>query len=245
MTRPRLLLVHGLWAGPSTWWRVGPALEARGWEVERAVLAGHGGRSLGNVRTIADLADDVATRHPGGATLVAGHSLGAVVAQQLVTRPSYAAGVLLEDPPGPGGTRRGRADAGTRSREDAAAHADPHAAVSELLHGHPTWTRRDARSVVEGRLRTDPELGRLSSRQLSWDLPALVARSPVPVGLVVAVGRYSALGEPDRARLLDSVGPELVTEVRAGHHVHLDEPDRWVEAVHAFGRRVSPGDPPR
>ncbi len=59
--------------------------------------------------------------------------------------------------------------------------------MSELLHGHPTWTRRDARTVVEGRLRSDPELQRFSARHLSWDLPARVAGCPVPVGLVASV----------------------------------------------------------
>lgn len=242
MTRPRVLLVHGLWAGPSTWWRVGPLLEERGYEVERATLAGHGGRPLGSVRSVADLADDVAAHHAAGA-LVVGHSLGAVVALELAARPAYAVGVLLEDPPGPGRTRRSREDAEQRTREDAAARSDPHAAVSELLHGHPTWTRRDARTVVEGRLRSDPELQRFSARHLSWDLPARVAGCPVPVGLVAAVGRYSALADPDRSTLLATL--EHVTEVESGHHVHLDAPPDWVAAVDAFGTALGPGSSPR
>ncbi|MCW2818444.1 MAG: hypothetical protein JWR42_1231 [Marmoricola sp.] len=243
-----MLLVHGLLAGPGTWWRVGPGLEARGWEVERATLPGHAGRSLGEVRAVADLADDVAHRHPGGPALVVGHSLGAVVALELAARhPAYAVGVVLEDPPGPGRTRRSREDAEERTREDVAALVDPYAAITELLHGHPTWTRRDARSVVEGRLRASAEVASFSARHLSWDLPARVAACPVPVGLVAASGRYSALGEPDRATLLQTLPTSAVTQVVAGHHVHLDAPTAWVDAVDGFGRglewRASTGWP--
>ena len=232
-----MLLVHGLLAGPGTWWRVGPELGTRGWQVERATLPGHGGRPLGPVRSVADLADAVATQHPGGPALVVGHSMGAVVALELAVRhPAHVVGVVLEDPPGPGRTRRARQDTEERTREDVATPEDPHAAITELLHGHPTWTRRDARSVVEGRLGTAPEVAAFSARHLAWDLPARVAACPVPVALVAAVGRYSALGEPDRAHLLRTFPAAAVTEVVAGHHVHLDAPAAWVDAVDSFGR---------
>ena len=235
----RILLVHGLWAAPSTWWRVGPALETRGWEVRRVALAGHAGRPLDGVRSLDGLADDVAEQHPDGADLVVGHSLGAVVALELVARhPAYARGVLLEDPPGPGRTRASREDAEARTREDVAAAADPYAAVTELLHGHPTWTRRDARTVLEGRLRADPALQDLSARHLSWDLPARVTDCPVPVGVLAAVGRWSALAEPDRSWLLAHVA--WAAEVTSGHHVHLDEPGQWVDAVDGFARALHP-----
>ena len=107
--------------------------------------------------------------------------------------------------------------------------------MAELLHGHPTWSRRDARTVVEGRLGTHLDVAAFSARHRGWDLPARVAACPVPVGLVAAVGRYSALADPDRSLLLDRLPAEVVTEVASGHHVHLDHPDLWVEAVDAFG----------
>ncbi len=199
-------------------------------------MAGHGGRSIGAVRSVAALAEDVAAQHPDGSTLVVGHSLGAIVALELVAAmPAYAAGVLLEDPPALGGRRVAGEAAADIQREVMRARADPHSAIAAMLAGHPTWTRRDARSMLEGRLMTDPLVAQLPPGNITWNLPAQVAASPVPVALVATLGRESALLEPDRSELLRLLPPERVTEVPGSHHVHLDEPARWVDAVDAFG----------
>jgi len=195
-------------------------------------LAGHGGRSIGAVRSVAALAEDVVAQHTDGPTLVVGHSLGAIVALELVAAmPKYARGLLLEDPP----ALSARPDAGDIAREVTQARADPHSAIEAMLAGHPSWTRRDARSMLEGRLMTDPQVARLSPSDLTWNLPALVAASPVPVALVATDGRESALLDPDRSELLRLLPPERVTEIPGSHHVHLDEPASWVDAVDTFG----------
>jgi pimeloyl-ACP methyl ester carboxylesterase len=238
--RGRALLVHGLSSSEGTWWRVGPGLEARGWTVEAVTLAGHGGRPLGAVRSVGDLADDVADRHPDGATVVVGHSLGAVVALGLATRrPAYARGVVLEDPPGHGRPRPAHGLAAEHAREVALARADPDAAIASMLWGHPGWTRRDARSVLGGRLLTDPRVADLYLDDLTWDLPALVSGCPVPTAMVAARGRYSALLEPVRSEVLRLLPPGRVTELPGSHHVHLDHPDAWLDAVDAFADGLS------
>lgn len=202
-------------------------------------LAGHGGRPVATVRSLGDLAADVASRHPAGWTLVVGHSLGAVVALRLAAAfPAYAAGVFLEDPPGRGGDRAAADRADDYEREGIRALDDQDGAIASLLWGHPTWTRRDARSVVEGRLLTDPAVARLSPGELAWDLPTMVAACPVPVGLVACRGRYSALSEPQRTAVVRQLAPAQFTEVPGSHHVHLDEPATWVDAVDAFGRTL-------
>lgn len=238
-----VLLIHGIASSRRTWWRVGPELEARGWHVETVDLAGHGGRSLGAVRSVAALADDVVTRHPDGATLVVGHSLGAIVALEILARsPQYARGVLLEDPPALGDrhaadtTGAGAGDAtGDSGREVIRARTDPDGALVSMLRGHPTWSRRDARSVLEGRLLADPAMARLSPGDLSWDLPALVSACLVPLALVATLGGYSALFDPDRSELLRLLPADRVTEITGSHHVHLDDPAGWVVAVDTFG----------
>ena len=158
-----VLLIHGMSSSRRTWWRVGPDLEARGWDVGTVDLAGHGGRSIGAVRSVAALAEDVVAQHPACPTLVVGHSLGAIVALELVAAmPTYARGLVLEDPPALS-ARRGTGDiAGDIEREVMRARADPHSAIEAMLAGHPRWNRRDARSMLEGRLMTDPQVAQLS-----------------------------------------------------------------------------------
>ncbi|MBA3290388.1 MAG: alpha/beta fold hydrolase, partial [Actinobacteria bacterium] len=38
----RAVLVHGVTAWSATWWRIGPALAERGWDVTAVDLRGHG-----------------------------------------------------------------------------------------------------------------------------------------------------------------------------------------------------------
>ena len=237
MTAKRsVLLIHGMSSSHKTWWRVGPDLEARGWYVDTVDLAGHGGRSIGEVRSVAALAEDVVEQRQDGATLVVGHSLGAIVALQLVAAvPAYARGVLLEDPPALGERRTAGDITGDIERDVMRARTDPYSAIAAILAGHPGWKRRDARSMLEGRLMTDPQMARLSPGDITWNLPALVAASPVPVALVATLGGESALFDPDRRELLRVLPPERVTEISGSHHVHLDEPARWVDAVDTFG----------
>lgn len=185
---------------------------------------------------MAALAEDVVAQHPACPTLVVGHSLGAIVALELVAAmPTYTRGLVLEDPPALS-ARRGTGDiAGDIEREVMRARADPHSAIEAMLAGHPLWNRRDARTMLEGRLITDPQVAQLSRGDLTWNLPALVAGCPVPVALVAAFGRESALLDPDRSELLRLLPSERVTEIPGSHHVHLDEPTKWVDAIDTFG----------
>ncbi len=231
-----VLLIHGMSSSQGTWWRTGPALEARGWQVDTVDLAGHGGRPIGATRSLTALAGDVLAQRPGGSTLVVGHSLGAIVALQLLTEmPTYARGVVLEDPPGRGARPMTEETVEHIAREVHNARTDPAGAIASLLRGHPTWTRRDARSVVAGRLLTDPGMLQLPPGDRTWELAMLVATCPVPVALVAAAGGYSALVDPDRSAVMQALPAERVTELPGSHHVHLDAPGEWVEAVDTFG----------
>ncbi len=231
-----VLLIHGMSSSQGTWWRTGPALEARGWRVDTVDLAGHGGRPIGTTRSLAALADDVLAQRPDGSTLVVGHSLGAIVALQLLAEmPDYAHGVLLEDPPGRGARPLTEEMVDDIARDVHSARTDPGGAIASLLKGHPTWSRRDARSVVAGRLLTDPRVMLLPPGDRTWELATLVSTCPVPVALVAAAGGYSALVDPDRGAVMKALPAERITELPGSHHVHLDAPGSWVDAVDAFG----------
>ena len=68
-----------------------------------------------------------------------------------------------------------------------------------------------------------------------WNLPELVAASPVPVHLITAASeRESALLEPDRGTLLSTLPPERVSQIAGGHSLHRDRPALWLNAVLDF-----------
>jgi pimeloyl-ACP methyl ester carboxylesterase len=71
-----VLLIHGLSSIAGTWWRIGPALAARGWDVSAVDQAGHGGRPVRGEVDAAGLAAAVLEVHPEAPDVLIGHSLG-------------------------------------------------------------------------------------------------------------------------------------------------------------------------
>ena len=95
--RGSVALLHGVMALAGTWWRIGPALAARGWRVAAVDLPGHGGdvRRDGALDLDA-LVDGVAARLDGPVDLLVCHSLGAIVALGLLGRyPGSARALVL------------------------------------------------------------------------------------------------------------------------------------------------------
>jgi len=87
--RPLAVLVHGVTSSSRTWWRAGPALAERGYRVLAVDLRGHGSSPRPTAgQSVADLATDVAETVEAAAgppvDLLVGHSLGALVALELV-----------------------------------------------------------------------------------------------------------------------------------------------------------------
>src|SRR5205823_2386440 len=89
------VLLHGVMARAETWWRIGPALAGRGWQVSAVDLPGHGrAPRLAGPADLATFAAATAGRLPNDVDLLVGHSLGAVVALALEDR---ARALVLED----------------------------------------------------------------------------------------------------------------------------------------------------
>src|SRR5918998_6552535 len=102
-----ILLLHGVQSSQLTWWRLKQDLQDLGWQVHAVDLLGHGSRHAAgpDELTITDLAQDVLAQIPGPVNVLAGHSLGSIVALTLVgVAPEFCDRVVVEDPPGLAGS---------------------------------------------------------------------------------------------------------------------------------------------
>jgi pimeloyl-ACP methyl ester carboxylesterase len=222
----RVLLIHGIQSGPSTWWRVGADLETLGFEVDRATLPAHAGRPA--VATLAALADAVAPEAP---SFVVGHSLGALVALELAARrPDLVLGLLLEDPPSRSAVDPVALAAEVRADADEA-QRDPDGLRDRLLAANPLWAAQDAEHAVANRAAVDVEAAAEPLELADWDVAAMAAAVPGPITVLAASPSGSALGEPERSALLATATSALVVE--SGHGIHRDRPGVWVAAVAA------------
>ena len=236
------MLVHGVTGWHRTWWRVAPAMAARGWRVLAVDQRGHG-RSprIAGAATIDDLADDldavVATHAGGRLDLLVGHSLGAVVSMWLAHRsPSMAGRLVLEDPPSL--DRSGDTAFLERLRAEIhAARERPEDEVRRELAEHPGWAEEDAVQNVAGRALADDD-GIVASlrRPRGFAVAELAAEMRIPVLYLLADEGRSVLVGPARDRLRSNLPPASRLQVLdAGHTLHRDRFDEYVAAVLAWG----------
>jgi pimeloyl-ACP methyl ester carboxylesterase len=252
--RGRVVLLHGMMSTAATWWRVGPALAARGWVVDALDLPGHGDWPRSDRPLDLDtLVEGVAGRLDGPVDLLVGHSLGGAVAATLAgRRPTAARALVLEDPP-------------SRSRPDHAAtlatgieadarvvRSDRQRLVRREREANPTWADADVEHSVDGIAAADTAALAAGLRgELAWDLPAMVAKVRVPLlvlaapagpGTVEAGG--SALQGEAREAVRAQLSPDRFVVLDGGHCLHRDLPARWLEVVGGFADTVLAGTEP-
>jgi pimeloyl-ACP methyl ester carboxylesterase len=242
--RGRLVLIHGLSSIADSWWRMGPALAADGWDVTAVDQAGHGGRPLTGEVTDDALADAVLAVVPQAPDVLIGHSLGTVTSLALLRRdPGWARVAILEEPPSllDPPTCLGLADGIVADVE--AVRADRRPVVARVRREHPAWADEDVHWAVEGIAQMDPQPFARWLRRLATDEEL---RRPGPDRLVasapaahVLAGRDdrsfvdggSALRDEDRAELARRLPAGHVIEIAGGHCLHRDAPDAWLRAV--------------
>jgi pimeloyl-ACP methyl ester carboxylesterase len=253
--RGRVVLLHGMMSTAATFWRVGPALAARGWVVDALDLPGHGDSPRADRPLDLDaLVEEAAGRLGGPVDLLVGHSLGGAVAVVLAGRdPRAARALVLEDPP-------------SRSREGHAAlladgveadarlvRSDRQRLVRRERDASPTWADEDVEHSVDGIAAADTAALAAGLRgEREWDLPAMVAAVRVPLlvlaaregaGLVEAGG--SALQGRAREAVRAQLPPDRFVVLDGGHCLHRDLPARWVEVVGGFADTVlAEAEPP-
>jgi pimeloyl-ACP methyl ester carboxylesterase len=233
--RGTAVLLHGMMSLAGTWWRIGPALAERGWDVTALDLAAHGGHRLAGPLTADALVDSVTAQVTGPVDLLVGHSMGAATAISTVVRnPGFARAVVLEDPPG-GMAGRSEELAHGVELDAELARQDREKLVRRSRGDHPTWAADDVEHDVQGIERADAAAvaAGLRAGLRGWDMPALVGAATVPV-LLLAATRNSALSGDARAGVRAALPADRFVELPGGHCLHRDLPDQWLAAVEAF-----------
>ena len=230
------MLLHGVQSSQLTWWRLKLDLQDLRWQGHAVDMLGHGSRHAAGPGelTIGDLAQDVLAQIPGPVNVVAGHSLGSIVALTLVgLEPEYCDRVVVEDPPGLGGSLDPRDVAESVEESVRVARADPAGTIVALIEENPVWSRRDAENSVKNRLMLDVARVARLLRTDRWDLQALVQVCPVPVQLLVAT-EDSALTDPDRSVLMSRLPADHIAVLESGHTIHRERPALWLHHVLRF-----------
>jgi pimeloyl-ACP methyl ester carboxylesterase len=236
--RPLAVLVHGVTSSSRTWWRVGPALAGRGFRVLAVDLRGHGAspRTVAGL-SLAALADDVAeTVGDDPVELLVGHSLGALVALELIgRRPGFARRLVVEDPPGPNSIDWTALAAGIEA-DTGRAHTDPAALRREMEAANPTWPPGEAERRLADLADCD---GRAVAGALRggvpFDLAALLAAADLPTLLLLgeeALG--SNLTGLDRKAAVEALHDGAARVLPAGHSLHREALDPWLAAFDAW-----------
>jgi pimeloyl-ACP methyl ester carboxylesterase len=257
LSHPLAVLVHGVTSSSRTWWRVGPALARRGMRVLAVDLRGHGAspRPVAGLAA-ADLAADVAETvadvagSPGAVPpvdLLVGHSLGALVALELVTaRPGFARRLVLEEPPGPNSVDWvGLADSMEVDRRRAV--DDPEALRRDLEAENPAWSPGEAERRVADLADCNAAAIAAALRPgVAFDLAGLLAATRLPTLLLLAdEARGSSLVGVDRKATVAALGNGAARVLPAAHSIHLEALYAWLATLDAWlaSPSVAPGKP--
>jgi pimeloyl-ACP methyl ester carboxylesterase len=251
--RGTAVLLHGMMSLAGTWWRIGPALAERGWDVTALDLAAHAGNRLDGPLTVDALVEGVTSQVVGPVDLLVGHSMGAATAISTVARrPGFARAVVLEDPPGGLGLTSEQLARGIE-RDAQIARADRDRLVRRSRADHPGWAPEDVEYDVRGIEQADTAAvaAGLRAGLRSWDVPALVRAVTVPVLVLVAPDARgddpdrpgSALTGDARAGVRAALPADRFVELPGGHCLHRDLPQEWLAAVEVFTAAALPAPP--
>ncbi|MFD3523182.1 alpha/beta fold hydrolase [Streptomyces sp. NPDC058653] len=225
------LLLHGLTSSAACWWRVADGLAAAGWAVVAPDLRGHGDAPRTVRYDIAGFAADVvaltsplADGAPRPWDLVAGHSLGGVVATAAVgIEPGWAARLLLVDPV-------------ITVTADLAAEVKAELDVppEALLAGNPLWHPEDAFLKARAARQTSPYVvDSFFRHNVPWSYEKALAATTCPTTVLAADPDLGPCFTAAEGLRIAAAKPDFhwSTVPGAGHSVYRDNPEAVITAA--------------
>jgi pimeloyl-ACP methyl ester carboxylesterase len=183
--------------------------------------------------------------------LVVGHSLGALVALDLLGRvPGLARRLVLEEPPGPT-TVDWAAMADGIEADTSRARTDPGGMRGDMVAENPGWALQEVERRLDDLAACDAAgIAAALRGTVAFDASGLAAAVELPTLLVIGLEDLgSALAGPDRAAMVSALAGRGTIEVLdSGHNLHREAferymvvLERWLEAP-LVGRRADRDD---
>lgn len=212
------LLVHGITADATSWWRTAPELASRGYRVIAPELPGHGRSGRWDAYTAEAMADALAEAVPERPALALGHSLGALLLAYALDRLEPER-VVYVDPAW------------------AAAPPEVATAMTAALRAQKDWDLEQIRKALP-RWEQPAQVGKLSALE-RWD-PATLGSfegftgyaPPAPARpTLIVLADPSHNIPPARAEELRAEGFEVRVVADTGHVVHNEDFEGFLTAL--------------
>jgi pimeloyl-ACP methyl ester carboxylesterase len=242
-----VLLLHGATSSSRTWWRVAPSLSQLSYHVMAVDLPGHGETPTGQrpttPRTMAERVLGVLDSTP--IDILVGHSLGSMVAAELLDlAPDAARSLILDEPPGLMTVQWNNAVEQLHT-EQPAARQDPLLHADRLHRNLPGWNIEDCAIAVEDLIACDLDAVADVLRALAsgsthalvprLDVPTLLMLGPDTDGDYVFGGEYgSSIRGTERRQFIHAVPASTTRVFGVGHVLHRDAPDEWIRHIATF-----------
>ncbi|MCJ7726123.1 MAG: alpha/beta hydrolase [Acidimicrobiia bacterium] len=215
----RILLLHGISWNTAGWWRLGPDLAERGWDVTAVDLRGHGASPGGDDYRLSSYAEDVLAL--GRWDVVLGHSLGgalAVLASSV--SPRFSKRLILQEP--------ALLLAPIPIDESVRWLLEPYGrprTVEAIAADNPSWHPEDVRLKIEALGQCSPAVVEATVRDNpDWNLIAETAGLLVPTTIIGGDPEYGGIVPVTIGEWFAAENPfvKYVVLAGSGHSAHRE-----------------------
>jgi pimeloyl-ACP methyl ester carboxylesterase len=248
-----LVLVHGFSDNGLCWTPTARDLETD-YDVIMPDMRGHGLSGRVQPGEQVDMATDLAgfirtlgLKRP----IVAGHSMGAMIAYQIGVRfPELASALVLEDPPWWLSRPVQATPPGEPSENPVATWAKnlPNQTLEELLvqyrKEHPNWPEELLRPMCEAKKQLDPTIvdimvDRMHPQEANW--LTTIQNIAHPMLILAANPKLGGIVTPEVVAKVRELNPSVIIAniPNAGHLIRFDNYTAFMEALRAFLKQVA------